>query len=168
MEAIVNKVAESGLITLNLEDFLPKEEACGMFDLKQFLFMELILKEKDFRQSLKDFHWQTFENKYVAVYCSADAIIPLWAYMLSAVYLQQVAKEIFYGTVESMKEQILLNEIEKIDTENFVDKRIVIKGCGDATIPASAYFSITKKLKPFVKSLMYGEPCSTVPVYKKK
>ncbi len=167
MEAIINKVAESGLITLNLEEFLPKEE-CVMFDLKQFLFMDLILKEKDFRQALKDFDWRVFEKKYVAVYCSADVIIPLWAYMLSAVYLESVAKEVFYGTVESMREIILLREIENILPEKFNEKRIVIKGCGDTSIPASAYLAITKKLKPYVKSLMYGEPCSTVPVYKKK
>ncbi|MEO7209962.1 MAG: DUF2480 family protein [Chitinophagaceae bacterium] len=167
MEGIVNKVAESGLITINLEDFLPKEE-CVMFDLRQFLFMDLILKEKDFRQGLKEFPWQDFENKYVTVFCSADAIIPLWAYMLSAVYLQPVAKEVFYGTIESMKEKILFKEIENISPEKFSEKRIVIKGCGDTSIPAAAYLAITKKLMPFVKSLMYGEPCSTVPVYKKK
>lgn len=167
MEAIVNKVAESGLITINLEDYLPKEE-CVLFDLRQFLFMDLILKEKDFRQALKEFDWQSFENKYVSVYCSADVIIPLWAYMLSAVYLQPVAKEVFYGTIESMQESILLRAIENIPSENFNEKRIVIKGCGDTNIPASAYLAITKRLMPFVKSLMYGEPCSTVPVFKRK
>ncbi|MEO8117465.1 MAG: DUF2480 family protein [Bacteroidota bacterium] len=167
MEAIVNKVAESGLITINLEDYLPKEE-CVLFDLRQFLFMDLILKEKDFRQALKEFDWSVFENKYVAVYCSVDVIIPLWAYMLSAVYIMPVAQEVFYGTIESMKETLLLREIEKISPEKFSEKRIVIKGCGEVSMPASAYLAITKKIMPFVKSLMYGEPCSTVPVYKKK
>lgn len=167
MEAIINKVAESGLITINLEDYLPKEE-CVLFDLRQFLFMDLILKEKDFRQALKEFDWQVFDNKFVTVYCSADVIIPLWAYMLSAVYLQPVAKDVFYGTLESMQEKILLQAIENIPPEKFREKRIVIKGCGDISIPASAYLAITKKLTPYVKSLMYGEPCSTVPVFKKK
>ncbi len=167
MENVVNKVAESGLITLNLEIFLPKEE-CVLFDLRQFLFMDLILKEKEFRQALKEFDWKIFENKYVAVHCSADVIIPLWAYMLCAVYLQPIAKDVFFGTIETMKEQILLQEIENISPEKFMEKRVVIKGCGDISIPASAYLAITKKLKPFVKSLMYGEPCSTVPVFKKK
>lgn len=167
MDAIVNKVAESGLITINLEDYLPKEE-CVLFDLRQFLFMDLILKEKDFRQALKEFDWESFQNKYVSVYCSADVIIPLWAYMLSAVYLQPVAKEVFYGSIESMQENILLRSIENIPPEKFSEKRVVIKGCGDMNIPASAYLAITKRLMPFVKSLMYGEPCSTVPVFKKK
>ncbi len=167
METIVNKVAESGLITINLEDYLPQEE-CVLFDLRQFLFMDLILKEKDFRQALKEFDWESFQNKYVSVYCSADVIIPLWAYMLSAVYLQPVAKEVFYGSIESMQENILLKAIENIPPEKFSEKRVVIKGCGDMNIPASAYLAITKRLMPFVKSLMYGEPCSTVPVFKKK
>lgn len=167
MDTVVNKVAESGLITINLETFLPQEE-CMLFDLRQFLFMDLILKEKDFRQALKDFDWKKFENKFVAVRCTADVIIPLWAYMLSAVYLQPIAKDVFFGTIESMKENILIKEIENISPDKFIEKRVVIKGCGDISIPASAYLAITKKLKPFVKSLMYGEPCSTVPVYKKK
>ncbi len=167
METIVNKVAESGLITINLEDYLPQEE-CVLFDLRQFLFMDLILKEKDFRQALKGFDWESFQNKYVSVYCSADVIIPLWAYMLSAVYLQPVAKEVFYGSIEFMQENILLKAIENIPPEKFSEKRVVIKGCGDMNIPASAYLAITKRLMPFVKSLMYGEPCSTVPVFKKK
>lgn len=167
METIVNKVAESGLIVLNLEAYLPQEE-CVVFDLKDFLFMELILKEKDFRQSLKELNWQKFENKNVAVTCSADVIIPHWAYMLSAAYLSPIARQVFFGSVESMKEKILLDHIQQIPGENFKDKRIVIKGCGDTAIPPAAYLAVTTRLLPFVKSLMYGEPCSTVPVYKKK
>ncbi len=167
METIVNKVAESGLIVLNLEDYLPKS-ACVVFDLKDFLFMGMILKEKDFRQNLKELDWQAFVNKNVAVTCSADAIIPHWAFMLCATYLAPIAHMVFYGTKEEMQQEILLNNIRQIKGTDFQDKRIVIKGCGDALIPPAAYFEITRSLLPFVKSLMYGEPCSTVPVYKKK
>ena len=166
-ESIVNKVAESGIITLNLEDYYPKGEI-AVFDLKDHLFMGLILKEKDFRAVLLATDWQQFQNKNVAVTCSADAIIPVWAYMLVASYLQPVANEVFFGNAEALISGILQKNIDKIDTAPFTDKRIVLKGCGDIKIPDSAYLAMTAKLRPVAKSIMYGEPCSTVPVYKKK
>ena len=166
-EEIVNKVAGSGLITLNLEEFLPKEET-AVFDLKGHLFMGLILKEKDFREALKNLDWLIYQNKDVAITCTADAIIPLWAYMLVTTYLQPVAKHVYVGTAEEMQKHLFLQNIKSIKAEEFQDQRIVVKGCGDVSIGAFAYAEITNILLPVVKSIMYGEPCSTVPIYKKK
>jgi len=165
---IVNKVAESGIITLDLADYLPDESSIGVFDLKPFLFREMILREKDYRAALTDYNWNSFSGKHVAITCSADAIIPMWAYMLASSYLEQVASSIYFGTAEELKKHLLVISISSINAEEYSDKRVVIKGCGDKTIPETAYVSITAKLKPYVKSLMYGEPCSTVPVYKKR
>ncbi len=165
-EAIVNKVAQSGLITLNLEDHLPRGET-ATFDLKEHLFMGLILKEKDFREALKNIDWTIYSGKNVAITCTADAIIPLWAYMLVTTYLQPVAKEVYVGTAEEMHKHLFLQNIAAIDATTFADKRIVVKGCGDVPVGAFAYAELTKHLLPHVKSIMYGEPCSTVPVYKK-
>ncbi len=166
-EAFVNKVAESGIVTLNLEDYYPKETIM-IFDLKEYLFMGLILKEKDFRAALLQKDWNEYTDKYVAVHCSADAIIPMWAYMLAASYLQPVAKEIFFGDEKEIIQKILIKNISAFRADEYADKRVVIKGCGDIQIPEAAYIEITKKLRPFAKSIMYGEPCSTVPIFKRK
>lgn len=166
MSEFVNKVAESGIITVNLEDYYPKEDVV-VFDMKEYLFMGLILKEKDFRESLKTLDTSVYENKWTTLTCSADAIIPMWAYMLVAGLLQPITKGIFFGTPEEAKEKILLKNIEAIDTEILQDARIVIKGCGELPINEAAYIAITHKLRPVAKSIMYGEPCSTVPVFKK-
>ena len=163
----VNKVAESGIVTLNLEDYYPKEEV-KVFDIKEYLFMGLILKEKDFREALKILDTEIYSNRIVALTCSADAVIPMWAYMLVASLLQPVATEIIFGTEAFAKEKILLRNIEQIDTTIYNDGRLVIKGCGELPIGESAYVAITQKLRPIAKSIMYGEPCSTVPIYKKK
>ena len=165
-EVFVNKVAESGIVTLNLEDYYPKDEV-AVFDMKDHLFMGLILKEKDFREALKTLDTSIYENKIAAFTCSADAVIPMWAYMLAASLLQPVAKEIIFGTEEKVKEEILLRNINAINTDELEDARVVIKGCGELPIGESAYVAITKKLRPVAKSIMYGEPCSTVPVFKK-
>ncbi|HRI20016.1 MAG TPA: DUF2480 family protein [Panacibacter sp.] len=166
-ETFVNKVAESGIITFNLEEYYPKNEIL-LFDLKDFLFMGLILKEKDYRAALQNTNWQQYQDKYVAITCTADAIIPVWAYMLAASYLQPVAKDVFFGDEKSLIANVLLKNLDSINAEDFTDKRVVIKGCGDVQIPETAYVAITNKLRPFAKSIMYGEPCSTVPIYKKK
>ncbi len=166
-ETFVNKVAESGIITFNLEDYYPKSDI-DVFDLKEFLFMGLILKEKDYRSALQTVNWQQYHDKYIAVTCTADAIIPVWAYMLAASYLQPVAKDIFFGDEKALISNVLLKNIDAVNVEEYIDKRVVIKGCGDVQIPESAYLAITSKLRPYVKSIMYGEPCSTVPIYKKK
>lgn len=164
-ELFTNKVAESGIITIDLEKYFPKEEIV-LFDLKEYLFMGLILKEKDFRQALKELNTENYQNKTVAVTCSTDAIIPMWAYMLVASLLQPIAKEIIFGNQQDAEKKILFKNISSLPIEEYIDKRVVIKGCGEKFIPAEAYLEITKRLRPFAKSIMYGEPCSTVPVYK--
>lgn len=166
-DVIVNKVAGSGLVSLDLEKYLPAGEVVS-FDLKEHLFMGLILKEKDFREALKNLDWTIYQDKNVAITCSVDAIIPVWAYMLVASYLQPVAKNIFTGTAEEMQKHLFLQNIASIDAEEFRDQRIVIKGCGEVPIGNFAYAEITRLLLPYAKSIMYGEPCSTVPIYKKK
>lgn len=167
MDTIINKVAESGIITLDLSHYLPNEEKIAFFDLKPFLFREMILKEKDYRAALQTHDWQQYRDKHIAVGCSVDAIIPIWAYMLAASYLQPVAISVLFGSVEELKKNLLLQHIADIPANEYIDKRVVIKGCGDTPIPDAAYVAVTEHLRPVVKSIMYGEPCSTVPIYKK-
>jgi len=166
-DEIVNKVSQSALITLNLEDYYPAEEII-VFDLKPHLFMELILKEKEFRNTLLQLDLQQYQDKVVALTCTADAIIPVWAWMLVTTYLQPIAKEIIFGDEKTARQQLFLKNIDAVNVESFRDKPIVVKGCGDLPIGEFAYMEITKKLRPVARSIMYGEPCSTVPIYKKK
>jgi hypothetical protein len=166
-EAFVNKVAESGLISLDLASFLPTNELV-VFDIKPYLFMELILKEKEFRQSLSEIDWSQYQDKIVGIHCSADAIIPMWANMLVVSHLNPFAKAVYFGDENKVREQILLESIATINASDYADQRVVVKGCGEISIGESAYVAITQKLRPTAKSIMYGEPCSTVPVYKKK
>ena len=167
MADIINKVAESGLISLDLEAYYPKGDI-AVFDLKDYLFMNLILKEKDFRAALQTTDWTAYQDKYVAITCTADAIIPMWANMLVASYLQPIAKDVVFGNEQQLITIVLAKNVAAINGEEYIDKRIVVKGCGDIAIPESAYVDITNKLRPFAKSIMYGEPCSTVPIYKKR
>lgn len=166
-QPLVNRVAESGLITLNLEDDYPKSPFV-VFDIKEYLFKELLLKEKDFRNDLKAIDWSQYQNKIVLITCTSDAIIPLWAYMLISAYVEPYASDIFEGTQEEYLKYHYKNVISQMNTDDFNDQRIVIKGCGKKQVPASAYADLTKKLRPLAKSIMFGEPCSTVPIYKKK
>ncbi|GAB2840746.1 DUF2480 family protein [Ferruginibacter profundus] len=166
-EIMSNKVAESGIITLNLEDYYPKGDT-AVFDLKDYLFMGLILKEKDFREALKNLDLTPYSNKNVALTCTADAIIPMWAYMLAASYLQPVAANVVFGNEDFLQKTLFLKNLYSINTADFTDKRVVIKGCGDLPVSESAYVEITNLLRPVAKSIMYGEPCSTVPIFKKK
>jgi len=166
-EAFINKVSESSIVSLDLEEFYPKDEI-ALFDMKDYLFMGLILKEKDFRESLKVLDLSVYTNKVVAVTCSADAVIPMWAYMLAASYIQPVAIEVAFGTVEEVKAIVLLKNISNLPITDYTDKRVVIKGCGEMPIGEAAYLQATKLLRPVAKSIMYGEPCSTVPIYKRK
>ncbi len=166
-EGIINKVAQSAIVTLDLEKFFPEGET-AVFDLKDHLFMELILKEKDYREALKNLDWKIYENKNVGIVCSADAIIPVWAYMLAATYLQPVARDIFFGNESFVHEALFLKNLSKIDATEYEGKRVVVKGCGEKKIPEAAYVEITKILRPVAKSIMYGEPCSTVPLYKQR
>lgn len=166
-DVIVNKVAESALVSIDLEEFLPKEQPV-LFDLKEFLFMGLIVKEKEFREALKTTNWELYKDKTVLVICSADAIIPMWAYMLIATYLQPQTNNVFMETEGQWKVKQITEAIKAINQAEYSGKRIVVKGCGDEPIPAEAYLEITKKLQPVAKSIMYGEPCSTVPIFKQK
>lgn len=166
MEEIVNKVAQSGLVTIDLgEMYLPGERV--LLDIKDQLFQGLILREKDFREFIKTHDWSQYKDKYVALTCSADAIIPDWAWMLLAAALEPFAKKIVFGSLELL-ETVLFDEIlAALDIEQYRNARVVIKGCGDKPIPKTAYIEITKKLRAVAQSIMYGEPCSTVPVYKR-
>lgn len=166
-EEIINKVAQSALLSLDLEDYYPRETIV-LFDLKPFLFREMILKEKDFRAALQGLDWAQYQDKIVAVTSTADAIIPLWAYMLVAVYLEPFAKNIVMGDERTALQESFLSNLRAIDLAPFADKRVVVKGCGDLSVGGFAYMEIARRLRPIVKSIMYGEPCSTVPVYKKK
>jgi hypothetical protein len=166
MENIENKVANSGLITLNPEELI-LDFPFKTIDIKEQLYMGLMLKEKDFRDYIKTNDWLIYKDCYVNIICSSDAIVPTWAYMLIATKLQAVVKYAMVGTREELEHQLYINAIEQLETAEYLDKRIVIKGCGDKFIPNNVYLKLTDKLLPIVKSLMFGEPCSTVPVYKK-
>lgn len=166
-ENIINKVASSGLITLNLEDYYDHGERV-LYDIKDNLFHGLMLREKDFREFIKTYDWAQYQDKNVAIICSADAIVPTWAYMLLANKMKPFAKEIVFGGLDTLEAVMFTKAISKIDANTYANERVVVKGCGDIDIPVSAYVEITNLLTPVVKSIMFGEPCSTVPVYKRK
>lgn len=163
---LVNRVANSGLITINLEEFYPKAEILSL-DLKEYLFRGLILREKDFREAMAAHDWTQYEGKNLAVFCSADAIIPTWAYQLVAVYAAPFAKVLIQGTPEQLVIQHYFKVLGELDTEQYTDQKIVVKGCSDKPVPVAAYMELTRILRPLAKSIMFGEPCSTVPLYKK-
>lgn len=165
-QEIVNKVAASGLVTLDLEEHYDHGERV-VYDLKDNLFQGLILREKDFRTFLKEHDWSAYEGKNVAVICSEDAIVPTWAYMLLTLYLEPHASHIVFGDKEKLEEKLFFDALASIDIEEFRDKKVVVKGCSKYPVPTSAYVEITRLLKPVVQSLMFGEPCSTVPLYKR-
>lgn len=162
---LVNKVAQSGLITIDLEEFYPPGERI-VFDIKNFLFQELILREKDFREAMKNHDWKGYTDAYVALICSADAIVPTWAYMLIASYLEPYAKRIVFGDLETLETVLYHELLSKLPLGTYKDARIVIKGCGKLPVPKAAYVELTSLLRPLAKSIMYGEPCSTVPIFK--
>jgi len=164
---IINKVEQSGLIEINLEDFYPRGERI-LLDIKEQLFQGLILKEKDFREFVKNEDWSKYKDKFVAIICSADAIVPTWAYMLLSASIQPFAKNIVFGDLKTLETMLFTQVLSKINLEDFRDKRTVIKGCGNLPVPESAYVELTRLLTPVAKSIMYGEACSTVPVMKKK
>jgi len=164
---IVNRVANSGLINIDLSDYAPKQNI-AVLEVKDFLFQGIILKEKEFRTSLKKFDFSIFKGKTVAVHCSADAIVPMWAFMLVTSYLKGVANEIHFGKKEEVFQQIFTANIDAIDNTEFQNKKVIVKGCGQIPLSASLYMAITKKLQNTVSSLMFGEACSAVPVFKNK
>jgi len=162
---IINKVALSGIITINLEEFYPQGERV-LFDIKEQLFQGLILKEKDFREFIKNEDWSKYTDKYVALICSVDAVVPTWTYMLLATQLAPYVKKVVFGNLETL-ETVLYDEIlNKLNINDYKDARIVIKGCGHLPVPKAAYVEITTLLRSVAKSIMYGEACSMVPLYK--
>lgn len=165
-QPLVNRVANSSLVTIDLEQLYPVGEIVP-FDLKGYLFMELILKEKDFREALKALDWEQYRGKNLAVFCSTDAIIPLWAYMLVATHAAPFVEDIALCEPAEFAERSFLKKLATLDIREYEGKRLVIKGCSDKPVPASAYLEITRRLQPVALSIMFGEPCSTVPVYKK-
>lgn len=167
MDEIINKVEKSGLITLDLEDFYPKEPRM-LFDLKDYLYEGLVLREKEFRENLSKLDWKMYENAYVAVTCTSDAIVPSWSYLLIANSLTGVAKLISFGTLEDLERDIFTEIIDKMEVDSYKDKKIIIKGCSRKPVPQNAYLQLIQKLKPIASSLMFGEACSTVPIFKKK
>lgn len=164
---IVNRVSNSKLITIDLEDFYPNGERV-VLDIKNWLFHELILKESDFRESLKNHNWTEYKNKYVALTCSSDAIIPSWAYMLISTYLNPYAKKVAVGSTIELETIIFQDILSNFSTEEFVNKPVIIKGCANKPIPETAYLQLIEKLQPVAKSIMFGEACSTVPLFKQK
>lgn len=165
-DIIINKVATSGLITFDLEDLYDKNERV-IYDLKDNLFMGMILKEKDFREFLKTHDWSQYTGKNVAIICSEDAIIPTWAYMLLALKLEPVANGVVFGDLAALEDKLFYDAIAKVNPEDYRDARVVVKGCSKVPVPTAAYVEITRKLQPVAQSLMFGEPCSTVPLYKR-
>ncbi len=166
-ETIVNKVAQSGLVTVDLADFAPQGKRVR-YDIKDNLFHGLILREKDFREFVKEHDWTQYADKYVAITCTADAIVPTWAYMLLANRLEPHAKDIVFGDLATLETVLFERELAKVDIARFEDQRVVVKGCGDIPIPESAFVKLTSMLSKVAKTIMYGEPCSTVPVFKRK
>ena len=166
-ENIVNKVALSGLVTVDPAAFYPPGERV-IYDIKDNLYMELILREKDFREFVKTHDWSQYTGKNVGITCTADAIVPAWAYMLIANRLAPFAREVVFGDTDVLETVLFEKQMAGADLEQYRGQRIVLKGCGDIAVPVSAYVELTKKLTPIVKSLMFGEPCSTVPIYKRK
>lgn len=162
----MNKVAESGIVSIDLANYLPDKGTLMGFDIKPFLFREMILKEKDFREAMKTHDWEQYRDKHVAIFCSADAILPVWAYMLIASLLQSHALSVYYGSADELYRKLVSDRVAEINIAEYADKRVVLKGCGDKEVPEIAYVAATAILRPVVKSLMYGEPCSTVPIYK--
>jgi hypothetical protein len=163
---IINKVANSGLINLDLEDYYVKGPR-KMIDIKDQLFMGMILKEKDFREWIKIHDWSQYSGAMVAVHCSEDAIIPVWSYMLVAAALEPHAKRVVFGDLEDLETELYKEVIDNLDVSEFDDQRLIIKGCGNLPVPRAAFLMLTRKLQPIAKSIMYGEACSTVPIYKR-
>lgn len=166
MEPIVNKVAKSGLVTIDLQNYC-NPSMVSELDIKDFLFQELLLKEKDFRDYLDNHDWSQYDGKVLAVHCSTDAILAPWAFMLVVTHAQSHAKDVILGNPDKAVEELYRHAFEKEDWSRFAGQRVIIKGCGDETIPPYAYLAVTQYLMPHVDRLMYGEACSFVPVYRK-
>ena len=166
MSEIVNRIANSSIATIDLEEFSTVGDRV-VFDLKDYLYMELVLKEMDFRKALKELDWSFYKDKLVAVHCSADAIVPTWAFMLVATYLDGVAAAYVVGDREVLEQFLFQRALGKINPDDFMDRPVVVKGCSNIPVPLFAYGEVIRLLKGVAKSIMFGEPCSTVPLYKR-
>ncbi|MDO5972257.1 DUF2480 family protein [Flavivirga aquimarina] len=166
-DEIINRVANSKLVTIDLEDYYP-EGSRVLFDIKDWLFEGFVLREKDFRAQVSEFDWSQYQNNYVALTCSSDAIIPGWAYMLVSIHLEPFVKKVVIGNLEMLETSIYQDILNQLDITKFKDKPIIIKGCSKKPVPQNAYIILSNKLKPHAKSIMYGEACSSVPLYKNK
>lgn len=164
---IINRVANSKLVVVDLEDYYPKGQRT-VLDIKNWLFQELVLREKDFRNEAKNHDWSQYQDHYVAMTCTSDAIVPAWAFMLLTMYLQPYAKAVVVGSLEQLETSLYQEVIQNLDTAAFVDQPLIIKGCTNKPVPANAYIMLAQKLKPLARSIMYGEACSSVPLYKRK
>jgi hypothetical protein len=162
---IKNKIAESGLVNFDLSQLVPKGKRIGI-DLKDFLFQELILKEKDFREKVDALNVNDYRESFIYIYNSADAIVPLWSYFLITAKLTESAKKIVFGNREDLEVLLMHNAIQTYDFTEMTDKRVLVKGCSEESIPENAYIELVEQLKPIVKSLMFGEACSNVPIFK--
>jgi hypothetical protein len=166
-EEIINRVALSKLMVVDLEDYYPEGERI-IFDIKDWLYEGFVLREKDFRQLVINYNWSKHENQFVALTCSTDAIIPAWAYMLLTIELQPYARKVNVGDLASLETSIYQDIINGLDVQPYNDKPLIIKGCAHKPVPSNAYIMLTSKLKPVAKSIMYGEACSSVPLFKRK
>jgi len=166
-EEIINRVSKSKLVVIDLEDYYPTGKRI-LFDIKEWLFEGLVLREKEFRAQIITHDWIQYQDTYVALTCSSDAIIPAWAYMLLSIELEPFAKKIIIGDLEQLETSIYQSLIENLDTTPLKNKPLIIKGCSKKPVPANAYILLSQKLKPIAQSIMYGEACSSVPLYKKK
>lgn len=168
VKPIINKVAQKGIVTIDLGDFFPKAEEVMYIDLKDYLFKGLILREADFREAVKQTDWSAYKDKYAGIHCSADAVIPMWAFMVLASELSAYTKAVVFGNKSELDEKLLLENFNSTDIKQYDAQRLVIKGCGDRPISATVFVAVTAKLSGVARSIMYGEPCSTVPVFKKR
>jgi hypothetical protein len=165
---IENKIKKQDkLVTIDLEQYRD-ETPIDVIDLKEYLFQELILKEQDFRDALEAYDWKQHEGHYLTIHCSTDAIIAPWAYMLVAQHAHPFVQEVFQGTLEQAKEKLFRRKLSAVDWATYEDKFVLLKGCSKQKVPESVYVMATQHLLPHVKKLMYGEACSSVPVYKQK
>lgn len=165
-EEIINRVANSKLVTINLEDYYSPGERI-VFDIKDWLLDGLVLREKDFRENAKNHDWSKYQNTYVALTCSTDAIIPGWAYMLVSTYLNPIAKKVVIGNLEQLETILYTEVLEKMDFSEYKDLPVIVKGCSRKPVPQNAYIQLINKLQPIARSIMYGEACSSVPLFKK-
>lgn len=166
-DEIKNRVAESSLVTIDLEDFYPIEDRIEL-DISEFLFEGIILREKDFREQVKTYNWEQHQDQYIALTNTSEAIIPAWAFMLLTVQITSIAKKVVIGNLEQLEKQIFSEIISNLNISEYNNKRVIIKGCSNKPIPENAFVQITQLLQPIAKSIMYGEACSSVPLFKRK